>query len=126
MKARPATIPLGLTLLVMDSLIWLILGVLIATGLHPSLPDPLWIRVAMVILSWMAAAALLAAYLGLTRHMRLAYPWAILSLAIASLTIIFDDFGLSDLIVLILHLMPLALLIKDHAWYAPRTEAVAR
>ena len=120
METRPATVSLGLALLAIDGLIWLILGVLIAAGLHPSLPDPLWLRAAIAILSWVAAAALLSAYLGLTRRVHRVYPWAILFLAIASLTFLFDDFGFTDLIVLVLHLIPLALLIKDHTWYVPR------
>lgn len=126
MKARPATVFLGVALLAIDGLIWLILGVLITTGLHPALPDLLWLRAAMAILSWIAATALLAACIGLSRRMRLAYPWAIFSLALPSLMFIFDDFGLTDLIILVLHLIPLALLIKDHTWYAPRPEATAR
>jgi len=126
METRPATVSLGLALLAIDSLIWLILGILIAAGLHPSLPGPLWLRAAMAILSWVAAAALLLAYLGLTRRVHRVYPWAILFLAIASLTFLFDDFGFTDLIVLVLHLIPLALLIKDHTWYVPRAKLEPR
>lgn len=126
MKTQPATVSLGLALLAMDGLIWLILGVLIATGLHPSLPDQHWLRAAMAVLSWVAAAALLSACLGLTRRIQRVYPWAIFFLAMASLTFLFDDFGFTDLIVLILHLIPLALLIKDRPWYVSRAEPEAR
>lgn len=78
----------------------------------------------MTILSWVAAAVLLAACIGLSKRIPRVYPWAIFFLTLASLSFLFDDFGFIDLIVCVLHFLPLALLIKEHTWYVPRAKAV--
>ncbi len=71
----------------------------------------------MASLSFCAAALLLVLFFQLRKRFRPAWFAALGSLVVASLLTIFDDFGWSDLVVLILNFIPIFLLVKDRAWY---------
>jgi len=53
----------------------------------------------------------------LKRRSRLGYILTVALLAVMILASLLDDFGLADLLFVLVTLMPLALLIKDRAWY---------
>jgi predicted membrane channel-forming protein YqfA (hemolysin III family) len=74
----------------------------------------------MAILALLTTGLLMGLWLFLRRRSRLAYYLALGLLAVISLLTITDEFGLSDLIVLIITVAPLMLLIKDRAWYLQR------
>jgi predicted membrane channel-forming protein YqfA (hemolysin III family) len=56
----------------------------------------------------------------LRRRSSLAYYLTLGLLSVISLLTLTDDFGLSDLIVLIITIAPFVLLIKDRGWYLER------
>jgi lysylphosphatidylglycerol synthetase-like protein (DUF2156 family) len=116
-KNRPISVSATLIFIILNVLIWLALGVIIALHAHPALPaDPL-IQGVMAFLSLGAAAILLVLFFFLAKRSRIAWFIALGFLAVTCLLTIFDDFGWSDLVVLVINIIPLILLIKDRAWY---------
>ena len=103
--------------LLADSLLWLAYAVVVAAGLHPALPDSALLRWLIPFLALAGSAALPGFYL-LARRFGAAgyYPLLALLLLISLMTII-DEFGLADLNVLILHLIPFVLLVIDRSFY---------
>jgi hypothetical protein len=73
----------------------------------------------MAVLSIVAGCVILGVLLFLGKRRRLAFFAMLGILTVASLVIFLDDVGLVDLAFLALNLIPLALLIKDRAWYKP-------
>jgi predicted membrane channel-forming protein YqfA (hemolysin III family) len=61
----------------------------------------------------------------LWRRIQPAWYVALGFLAVTSILAIFDDFGWTDLLVLVINLVPIILLIKDRAWYLHGNPAVA-
>jgi lysylphosphatidylglycerol synthetase-like protein (DUF2156 family) len=111
--------------MLLNALIWLGLGLIIALRAHPALPkDPL-IQGGMAFLSFCAAAILLGLFIFLRKRCRPAWFAALGFLVLTSILTIFDDFGWTDLLVLVINLVPLILLIKDRVWYLPEKPSVA-
>lgn len=119
MNHRPLSVSITLIFVLLDALVWLVFGLIIALHAHPALPDDPLIRWGMSLLSIGAAGILLGLFFFLGRRIRLAWFVALGFLAITALLTIFDDFGLSDLVVVVINLIPLFLLVKDRAWYLP-------
>jgi lysylphosphatidylglycerol synthetase-like protein (DUF2156 family) len=117
MTDRPPSVPATLFFIILNALIWLALGVIIAVHAHPGLPDNPIIQGGMAFLSFGAAGILLGLFIFLRKRSRLAWLVALGFFAVASILTIFDDFGWIDLIVLVINLVPVILLIKDRAWY---------
>ena len=107
--------------MLVNCLTWLILGVLIVTNAHPALPDQPVIMGVMAALSFGAAGILFILFLLIYRRNRFGYFLTLAALLITALLTFFDDFGLSDLIVVLIILVPVVLLIKDRAWYFNKT-----
>jgi lysylphosphatidylglycerol synthetase-like protein (DUF2156 family) len=108
MPKRPLSVLGNLIFILLNALIWLALGMIIALHAHPALPDNPILQWVMALLSFGTA-------------------WfaALCFLALTSILTIFDDFGWTDLLVLVINLIPIILLIKDRAWYLQRKPAVA-
>ncbi len=116
-KTRRISVRITFYFLLADSLLWLAYAVVVAAGLHPALPDSALLRWLIPVLALAGSAALPGFYLlarrfGATGY----YPLLALLLFISLMTII-DEFGLADLNVLILHLIPFVLLIIDRSFY---------
>jgi lysylphosphatidylglycerol synthetase-like protein (DUF2156 family) len=122
---RPLSVSVNLAFILLNALIWLILGLVIALHAHPSLPDNPIIQGGMTLLSFCAAGILLGLFIFLRKRIRLAWFAALGFLALTSILTIFDDFGWADLVVLVINLVPIILLIKDRAWYLHGKPAVA-
>jgi len=117
MTRRPLTVIITSVLILLNMLIWLGLGVIIASGLHPALSIPPAGRGVMAFLSIALAAILLGLYVLLMRGNQPAYYLVMAFFAFTAVLTIFDDFGWPDLVVLVINLIPLILLIKDRAYY---------
>ncbi len=113
----PPTILVANVFLLLDALLWLGFGIIVGAGAHPAIPDAAIVRWTMAVLAFLAAASLLALFFLLRRRSRPAF-WLVLGLlAVISVLTVTDEFGAADLIVLLLHVAPLALLLWRRGWY---------
>ena len=117
MIRRPLSVSATLTFIILNALVWLALGVTIVLHVHPALPDNPLIRGIMAFLSFGAAGILLGLLIFLGKRSRIAWFITLGFLAITCLLTLFDQFGLSDLVVLVIIIIPIFLLVKDRAWY---------
>ncbi len=117
MNDRPLSVHLTLGLILVNALIWLALGVIIAADVHPALPDEPLAKGLRGFLSFAAAGVLLVLWFYLMKRSRIAYFLAIAALGLAAVLVVFDDVGWTDLVVFIVSIAPVVLLIKDHDWY---------
>jgi lysylphosphatidylglycerol synthetase-like protein (DUF2156 family) len=125
MARRPPSVSVTLIFFILNALIWLALGLIIAAGIHPALPDDPTIKWVMMLLSLGIAAILLGLFFFLRRPVRFAWPVALGFLVVTCLAGVFDDFGWVDLLVLLVNLVPIVLLIKDRAWYLQEKPRIA-
>ncbi len=117
MPGRPRSVTLCLSFILLNALVWLVFGAIIAVSAHPSLPVPPLVKGGMVLLSFSLAAILVGLFFLLVKHSRIAYFLALALLALTAALSLFDQFGLSDLVILAVNLVPVGLLIKDRSWY---------
>ena len=117
MQQQPGSVTVTLGLVLLGGVTWLVFGILLALYAHPGFPDKPAIRGLMALLSVAAGCAVLVLLIFLKRRHRLAFFALLAVLAAASLAIFLDDVGIIDLVVLAVFIIPLALLIKDRAWY---------
>ena len=121
MTKPPSTVPAAHFLLLLNALVWLVFGIIVAAGLHPSMPESDVFRWIMAVLALLTTGVLLGLRVFLRRRSRIAYYLTVGLLVVLSTLTVTDEFGLSDLIVLIIIAAPLVLLIKDRAWYLRRS-----
>jgi hypothetical protein len=117
MNNRPFSVTLTSILIGVNALIWLSLGSIIVVNALPALLVPPALKWIMALLSIGMAAVLLGFFILLQKGNRAAYYLILAFFAVTSLLTIFDDVGLSDIVVLILNIIPIILLIKDRTWY---------
>jgi hypothetical protein len=117
MTKRPISVIVTSVFILINMLIWLALGVIIAAQLHPALSVPPAARGIMAFLSIALAAILLALFIFLNKGNRAAYFLTLAFFAFTAILTFFDDVGLSDLVVLAINILPLVLLIKDRSFY---------
>jgi lysylphosphatidylglycerol synthetase-like protein (DUF2156 family) len=118
MNKRPVSVSVTLLFILLNALIWLTLGVVIAVNIHPGIQSvPPTVKGVMAGLSFAAAAVLLVLCILLAKRIRVAWYAAILALVVSASLSIFDDFGWSDLIMLVINLVPIILLVKERAWF---------
>ncbi len=120
MTVRPLSVWAGLALVIINALIWLSLGVLIAADLHPAIPDVLLLKTVLAFLSFGIAGTLLLLWAFLLRGSRLAYFGVFAALCATAAAVCFDDFGPADAAFLLINVAPLVLLVRDRAWYLHR------
>jgi hypothetical protein len=120
MTKMPASVSAALVLLLLNALVWLAFAVIVAAGVHPSIPGGDQVRWTMAILSLLTAGVLSGLCVFLRKRNRVAYYLTLGLLLVTSFLTVTDQFGLSDLIVLAIMVVPLGLLIKDRAWYLQR------
>jgi lysylphosphatidylglycerol synthetase-like protein (DUF2156 family) len=117
MANRPLTVSIALIFTLINSLVWLTFGVTIAANVHPALPIPPLLKGVMAFLSLAAGGILLVVFIFLGKRSRVAYYIALGLFNASTLLTIFDQFGLADLVILCINIVPIILLIKDRAWY---------
>ena len=120
MTKPPSTVTAAHFLLLLNALVWLVFGIIVAAGLHPSMPESDVFRWTMAVLALLTTSVLLGLWVFLRRRSGIAYYLTIGLLVVLSILTVTDEFGLSDLIVLIIIAAPLVLLIKARAWYLRR------
>ncbi|MCJ7513455.1 MAG: hypothetical protein MUO23_10860 [Anaerolineales bacterium] len=120
----PASVSAVLILLLLNSLAWLTFAFIAAAALHPSIPEGDPIRWAMSLLALLTSGTLIGLCVFMRRRSRFAYYLTLGLLGLLALLTVADEFGFSDLIVLIITVSPFALLIKDRAWYLQRNPAL--
>jgi hypothetical protein len=84
---------------------------------HPALPVPLELKAILAVLSIFMAGILTGLFVFLLKGNRVAYYLIIAFFFVVSILTIFDDVGVSDIIVLVLNILPIIILIKDRNWY---------
>jgi lysylphosphatidylglycerol synthetase-like protein (DUF2156 family) len=117
MNNRPRSVSFALIFILLNALVWLVLGIIIAANVHPALPVQPILKGFMAFLSFAIAAVLLGLFIFLKKRNRIAYWFAIGLLGLITLATFFDQLGLVDLGVLVLNIAPIILLIKDRTWY---------
>ncbi len=118
LKSEPsASVSVASFFLLLDATIWLVFAVLVATGIHPALPESRALQWVMVVLALLATGVLIGLWFFLRRRSRPAYYLTVASLFVLLMLTIADDVGLSDLLVLVAIVVPLVLLLKDRRWY---------
>jgi lysylphosphatidylglycerol synthetase-like protein (DUF2156 family) len=122
MKKFPITVRLTQFFILLNALVWLVFGVIVALGLHPALPAEGLYRWGMALISFLAAAVLIVLFLLLRRRWKPAWYLAVTALAVSALLTFFDDFGWIDLAVLAVMIVPLVLMILDRKWYLEKTK----
>jgi uncharacterized membrane protein len=115
MPARSSTISSALLLLRINALLWLAFAVLTACGAHPAIPNSPLIRWGLASMALAGALALLILERFLRRRSRVAFYVTLTLLAVVALLLLADQFGLPDLVVLILTAAPFVLLIIGRA-----------
>jgi len=120
MTKTPASVSAVLVFLLLNALVWLGFAIILASGVHPSMPVSNQVRWIMAILAFLIAGALLGLCIFLRRRNRIAYFLTLGLLLVTSFLTVTDQFGLSDLIVLTVMVIPFGLLIKDRGWYLQR------
>ena len=117
MPPRPLSITVTLVLILISALIWLTLGIMIALGAHPAIPNQPAVRAVLASGSMAAGGVLIGLLILLAKRVRVAYIWGLVAMTASSLAVFFDDVGWTDLVFVILNLVPLCLLVKDRAWF---------
>ncbi|OGO11849.1 MAG: hypothetical protein A2030_02070 [Chloroflexi bacterium RBG_19FT_COMBO_50_10] len=128
MTPRPLSVTVSLGFILLNALIWLVLGIIIAANALPGLPDLPSMKGILAFLSITIAGFLVGLFAFIRRRSRRAYFLTLIFFIGVCILSVFDDFGLSDLVVLVINIIPIVLLIKDRAWYLQvksRTEGSA-
>jgi lysylphosphatidylglycerol synthetase-like protein (DUF2156 family) len=120
MSNRPISCTITLAFILLNSLVWLGFGIIIAVNANPSLPVSPYIKWIMAFLSFCIAAIFIGLLIFLIKRSRIAYILTLALLGATALLSIFDDFGLADLVVVAINFIPFVLLIKDRIWYLHR------
>ena len=117
MANRPLSVSVASIFILLNALVWLAFGVIIAANAHPALPNLPLLKGVMAFLSFATAGILLGVFIFLGKRSRIAYFIALGLFVATSLLTIFDQFGLADIVILAINIVPIILLIKDRAWY---------
>jgi lysylphosphatidylglycerol synthetase-like protein (DUF2156 family) len=117
MQTHPRTISITLIIILMNAVFWLGYAAWMAFGSMPAFAAFPVLRWIMAGLALASAAALAVTAFFLRRRIRLAYWFGLILLAVLAVLSITDEFGLLDLVSLLLSLVPLALMLKDRRGY---------
>jgi len=120
MTQAPRSFSAAVILVLVNALIWLGFAIIVTTGLHPAIPDSGLVRGVMGILAFLTSGALLILSILLRRRNTIAFYITLALLLIISVFTVTDEFGIYDLIVLIITLIPLVLIIKNRTWCLSR------
>lgn len=117
MKAHPLSVKITLAFILICAILWLSFGVITILGLHPSqLSNSIYFLV-LSLISILAGIFLLFITYYLWKQKKCAWYLSVIFFIAGVLVNIFDDIGLIDVLVMIIHMIPLVLLIKDRSWY---------
>ena len=103
-------------LLFLNALIWLCFSLIVVLGVHPAMPESRASSLFLAGLAFIASAVLLILTISL-RKFRLSYYMLLTVLGTIAVLSIIDDFGMADLVFLLVIMATIALLIRDRRWY---------
>ena len=113
----PISATFTMVFMLLNALIWLGFSLIIALDVHPALPNQPFIKTIMTIFALGISGIMVGLFILLRQRNQIAYYLTVGMLAGIALLTIFDEFGVADLIVLIIDFVPLILLIKDRNWF---------
>ncbi len=117
MKNAPLLVKIALVFILINALIWFVIGVLIAVNVHPGIPDDALLKWIMMLGMFGGAIILALLYLLLAKRRRLAFFIALVVLAVIIMLTLFDQMGWADVVALLLAFVPFALLILSRKWF---------
>jgi len=117
MKESPVIVKIALIFILLNALIFFVLGVLIAGGWHSGIPEDAALKWIMMLGMFGGAIVLALLYLLLAKRRRLAFFIALVALALIMMLTIFDQVGWIDLLMLLITFIPFALLILGRKWF---------
>ncbi len=117
MTQQPLSFSVAVVLVFVNAIIWLVFATSLAGPWHPAMPEGGVIRGVMAILGYLTAGVLIVLAILLVRRSRIAYYLTLSLLVVITIAIVVDQFGIPDLVVLIITVIPFPLLIKDRRWY---------
>lgn len=106
-----------LIFILLVALFWLGFSIIVATGLHPALPDFQLYQWILAGLAFLTSAFLFLLFILLKSKNKFAFFLAITFLTFLAIMTIMDDLGVIDIVVLLVTILPLILLLKDRKWY---------
>jgi hypothetical protein len=110
--AESKTLRIALLLVRLNALLWLAFAILTAAGANPGIPDTPRVRWGLALLAGAGGLALLLLEVLLRRRSRVGYYATLVMLTVIALSLLADQFGLADLVVLAATAAPMILLIK--------------
>ncbi len=117
MKNAPLLVKIALGFILINALMWFVIGVLIAFNMHPGVPDDVMLKWIMMLGMFGGAILLALLYLLLAKRRRLAFFITLVVLAVIILLTLFDQMGWADVAALLLAFIPFALLILGRKWF---------
>ena len=117
MKDSPVVVKIALIFILLNALIFFVLGVLIAGGWHSGIPDDAALKWIMMLGMFGGAIVLALLYMLLAKRRRLAFFIALVALALIMMLTIFEQVGWIDLVMLLITFIPFALLILGRRWF---------
>jgi hypothetical protein len=117
MTRRPITVTVNFVLILVNLIIWLGLGIIIAVNAYPALSIPPILKGIMAAMSMGMAGILLILFIFLVRGSHKGFYFTLAFFGVTALLTIFDDVGVSDIVVLIMNIIPIILMILDRKWY---------
>jgi len=107
--------------ILLNAIIWLVFSIIVATGMHPALPDSEFYKWFLAISAFLSAAFLLLLYFLLKTRTKIAFFLTIAFLILIALLTIMDDLGWIDFLVLVVTLIPVVILIKERKWFLQKS-----
>lgn len=117
MKLSPVVVKIALIFILLNALIFFVIGVMIAFGWHAGIPDDAALKTLMMLGMFGGAIIFGLLYLLLVKRRRLAYFVALVALAVVMMLTLFDQIGWADLVMLLITFIPFALLILGRKWF---------
>ena len=117
MKKRPIAITICLVLIALSALVWLVFGLSIVTGLHPTIAFDNLVTQAMAVLAILSAAALGLLAFFLARRSKLAYWISVPLLALIAVLSLADEIGFADVASFAIAAAALVCLIGGRRWF---------
>lgn len=117
MKQRPVTITICLALMALSALAWLVFGLSIITGLHPTIAFDNPVTQVMAALAILSASALGLLAFFLSRRSKFAYRLAVPLLALVAIFSLADEIGFADVASFAIAAAALVCLIAGRRWF---------
>jgi hypothetical protein len=101
----------------LNAMIWLLFSIIVATGMHPALPDSEFYKWFLAISAFLSAVLLLLLFFLLKNKSKISFFLTAAFLILIALLTMMDDWGWIDFLVLVVTLIPVVILFKDRKWF---------